>query len=193
LAKHQSAVRITYGVIGLTHCHGIRRRRTQDGRGLLVSCMCFRDELFLARPFTFGIGQPTQYSHPNGMTTVYTYDANSMLTTIEHKDGETVKKSFTYALDDVGNISTMTQDDGTVWDYDYDGRYRLITATRDNAAESPTISATYTYPYDDRDTLYSVASNFPSEGNVTYDYGGDQKRRERTAGATPCVNAFLST
>jgi YD repeat-containing protein len=61
---------------------------------------------------------------------------------------------------DVGNISTMTQDDGTVWDYDYDGRYRLTSAARDNAGESPTISATYTYAYDDGDNLLSKTEPF---------------------------------
>jgi RHS repeat-associated protein len=33
------------------------------------------------------------------------------------------------------------------------------------------------------DKLCSVASNFPDEGNVTYEYGGDGKRRTRTAGS----------
>lgn len=39
-------------------------------------------------------------------------------------------------------------------------------------------TATYAHRYGDR--LYSVTSNFPNEGNVTYDYGGDDKRRERS-------------
>jgi RHS repeat-associated protein len=43
-------------------------------------------------------------------------------------------------------------------------------------------TATYAYRYGSK--LYSVASNFPSEGNVTYNYGGDQKRRSRTAGGS---------
>src|SRR5690606_7289746 len=32
--------------------------------------------------------------------------------------------------------------------------------------------------------LYSVTSDFPGEGNVTYETGGDQKRRSRVAGAS---------
>jgi len=44
------------------------------------------------------------------------------------------------------------------------------------------VSASYAYRYGD--TLYSVTSYFPGESNVSYDYGGDQKRRERTAGGT---------
>ena len=50
------------------------------------------------------LGQPTQYSHPNGMTTVYSYDTRNSMTKIQHKDGAAVKESFTYALDDNGNI-----------------------------------------------------------------------------------------
>src|SRR5690606_13754640 len=41
-------------------------------------------------------------------------------------------------------------------------------------------SATYGYRYGSK--LYSVASSFPGEGSVTYNYGGDQKRRQRTVG-----------
>jgi RHS repeat-associated protein len=45
-------------------------------------------------------------------------------------------------------------------------------------AISGSYSATYAYRYGDK--LYSVASDFPGEGTVTYEYGGDQKRRERS-------------
>jgi len=44
------------------------------------------------------------------------------------------------------------------------------------------VSASYGWRYGDK--LYSVTSNFPGESSVTYDYGGDQKRRERTAAGT---------
>jgi RHS repeat-associated protein len=49
------------------------------------------------------------------------------------------------------------------------------------------VSASYAYRYGD--TLYSVTSNFPGESSVSYDYGGDQKRRERTtSGTTPLTD-----
>ena len=41
-------------------------------------------------------------------------------------------------------------------------------------------SATYSYRYGDK--LYNITSSIPGEGSVTYNYGGDGKRRERTAG-----------
>ena len=41
-----------------------------------------------------------------------------------------------------------------------------------------TYTATYAYRYGDK--LGSVTSDFPGEGTVTYEYGGDQKRRERS-------------
>ena len=45
-----------------------------------------------------------------------------------------------------------------------------------------TYSATYAYRYDDK--LCFVTSDFPDEGNVSYTYGSDGKRRSRTAGGT---------
>ncbi|MCF6283610.1 MAG: RHS repeat-associated core domain-containing protein [Candidatus Hydrogenedentes bacterium] len=41
-------------------------------------------------------------------------------------------------------------------------------------------SATYAYRYGGK--LYSVTSDFPGESNVTYETGGDEKRRSRVAG-----------
>ncbi|MBL7649170.1 MAG: hypothetical protein JNK74_23580 [Candidatus Hydrogenedentes bacterium] len=63
-----------------------------------------------------------------------------------------------------GVTTTMTYDD---W-----GRL----ATRDDG----THEATYAYRYGSK--LYSVASDFPGEGNVTYETGGDGKRRSRVTG-----------
>ena len=57
------------------------------------------------------LGQPTNITRTNGLTAAYSYDGRNALTKIEHKDGVTVKQSFTYALDDVGNITTTTHDD----------------------------------------------------------------------------------
>src|SRR5690606_11800329 len=44
-----------------------------------------------------------------------------------------------------------------------------------------THTATYAYRYGSK--LYSATSDFPGEGNVTYETGGDGKRRSRVAGA----------
>ncbi|GMV90599.1 MAG: hypothetical protein AMXMBFR82_03770 [Candidatus Hydrogenedentota bacterium] len=114
------------------------------------------------------IGQPTYYNIPNGMTTNYTYDTRNRLTAIEHKDGTTVLDGFTYALDDAGNIATTTHEDGSFWEYLYDGRYRLTSAVRSNANE--TIEANYAYTYDAGDNLLTKVEPFEddfNDGNYT--------------------------
>jgi len=58
-----------------------------------------------------------------------------------------VKQSLLYAIDDMGNITKTTQDDGLVWNYAYDNRYRLITAVRAEEATTPEIEAKYTYTH----------------------------------------------
>ncbi len=108
------------------------------------------------------------YNIPNGMTTNYSYDSRNRLTAIEHKDGANVLDGFTYALDDVGNITQTTHEDGSFWEYGYDGRYRLTSAVRSNANE--TIEATYAYTYDDGDNLLTKVEPFEddfNDGNYT--------------------------
>ena len=114
------------------------------------------------------LGQPTRYSHPNSMVTYYSYDARNRMTKIKH--GTTVKQSFTYDLDDVGNITTTTDNDGSLWEYEYDGRYRLTQAVRDNAS-TPTVTATYQYTYDDGDNLVTKVTPFVDDFNDG-DYDG---------------------
>ncbi len=62
----------------------------------------------------------------------------------------------------------------TTFAYDAWGR---MTAKSDG-----TYSAAYAYRYGNK--LASVTSDFPSEGNATYQYDGAGKRRQRTAGGT---------
>jgi len=195
------------------------------------------------------LGQATKIDLPNGMETCYGFDSGHRLSKIEHKDGTSVLKGWTYALTDGGDIATMSAQDGSKWAYEYDGRSRLTKAERydtdgtsllhrysytyddadnmltkavyDAGADSTTstvfaygdanlltsqsvggtttsfayddwgrmtsksdgtYSATYAYRYGDK--LYSITSDFPSEGNATYQYDGAGKRRQRTAGGT---------
>ncbi len=58
-----------------------------------------------------------------------------------------------------GNITQTTNEDGALWDYEYDGRYRLTKAVRKNAS-TPTITATYEYTYDDGDNLVTKVTPF---------------------------------
>ncbi len=67
------------------------------------------------------------------------------------------------------NIAQTTQADGSLWDYEYDGRYRLTKAVRDNAS-TPTITVTYEYTYDDGDNLVTKVTPFIDDfqdGNYT--------------------------
>ncbi len=49
------------------------------------------------------IGQTTQYTRPNGLDSVFSYDDGNGMTKIELKDDTTVKGSFAYGLADAGN------------------------------------------------------------------------------------------
>ena len=175
------------------------------------------------------------------MTTAYGYDGLNQLAFIDHKDGAAVAQSFDYTYDKVGNITSVTHEDGSTWDYLYDGRYRLTSAVRsggysetytydagDNmtsktvtaAGQAPVVTTfssgannellsmsdgttTTTFAYDDwgrqiakadgtyttdygyryGQMLHTVDNTDPGVDDVTYEYGGDGKRRSRTAGA----------
>ena len=73
------------------------------------------------------------------------------------------------------NVQITSTVNGVTTDMTYDESGRLT--ERDDG----THTATYAYRYGSK--LYSVASDFPGEGSVTYETGGDQKRRSRVAGA----------
>ena len=53
------------------------------------------------------IGQTTQYSHPNGLDSVFSYDGGNRMTKIELKDTSTVVESFLYALDKMACMGNM--------------------------------------------------------------------------------------
>jgi len=76
------------------------------------------------------LGQVTQVSIPNGMTTAYSYDGRNRMTKLEHKYGATVLDGYTYALDAAGEITRVTDQNSEYWDYAYDGRDRLTSAVR---------------------------------------------------------------
>jgi RHS repeat-associated protein len=65
---------------------------------------------------------------------------------------------------------------GTTTSFAYDAWGRMTSKS------DGTYSATYAYRYGDK--LASVMSDFPSEGNASYQYDGAGKRRQRTGGGT---------
>ena len=189
------------------------------------------------------LGQLNQYYLPNAMNTFYQFDTRNRLTKIWHLDGFTSLDTFTYALDNMSNITKTTNLDGGYWKYWYDLRYQLTKAERYNSADTLLKKFTYTYntagnmrtkvvddsttyvyaynkaneltkqtlsgtdtafaydawgrmtsktqgfysaayAYNYHDKLTGVTSNFPNEGNVTYEYGGDGKRHKRQDSST---------
>ena len=87
-------------------------------------------------------------------------------------DGRSTTQTFTYNNANEQLTSTVN---GVTTDMTYDEWGRL--ADRDDN----THTATYAYRYDGK--LYGFTSDFPGEGNVTYETGGDGKRRSRVAGS----------
>jgi RHS repeat-associated protein len=130
------------------------------------------------------LGQPTSLTIPNGMTTAYTYDNRNRLTKIEHKDVTTVKDSFTYALDDNGTVTKVTQQDDAYWEYEYDGRLRLTKGERYNPSD--TLLKRYTYTYDDGDSMTTKEVYTPSSGTVTttFSHNSANEMNTMTTGGT---------
>jgi RHS repeat-associated protein len=73
-------------------------------------------------------------------------------------------------------LTSMTDGSATI-NFTYDPWGRMV-----SKYQAQTYSASYGYRYGDK--LYSVTSTFPNEGAVTYQYGGDAKRRSRVQGTT---------
>ena len=53
------------------------------------------------------VGQTTQYSHPNALDSVFSYDGDNRMTKNELKDSTTVLESFLYALKDKGRRESL--------------------------------------------------------------------------------------
>ena len=146
-------------------------------------------------------GNITQIDHEDGSYWAYDYDGRDRLIEAERYDSTpTLLHRYAYTYDDGDNMltkavydpsgpttvtSTFTYNDAneqtnmndgtTSIDMTYDEWGRLV--EKDDGAHT----ATYAYRYGSK--LYSVTSDFPGEGNVTYESGGDGKRRSRIDGA----------
>jgi len=146
--------------------------------------------------------QITTITHDDGSYWSYEYDGRDRLTKAERYDNTpSLLHRFTYTYDDGDNLLTKavydaatTTTDSTTFGYNnaneqtsrlnggtavtqaYDAWGRLTSKS------DGTHSATYAYRYGSK--LYSITSDFPDEGNVTYETGADQKRRSRVAGVS---------
>jgi len=87
---------------------------------------------------------------------------------------DALSTTTTLAYDDANELTSMTVDNGTT-NFHYDAWGRMV------SKDLGSYDATYEYRYGNK--LYRVTSNtFPDEGDVSYKYSGDGKRRRRTAG-----------
>ena len=161
--------------------------------------------------WTYGMGGGaiTSITADDGSRWAYEHDANSRLTKAERYDinGTTLLHRYSYTYDDGDNLLTKAVYDagadsttstvfaygdanllasqsvgGTTVSFAYDDWGRMTSKS------DGTYSATYAYRYGDK--LYSVTSDFPSEGNATYQYDGAGKRRQKTAGGTTTKYRF---
>jgi len=155
--------------------------------------------------WTYGMdgGAITAITADDGAKWAYEHDANSRLTKAERydTDGTTLLHRYSYTYDDGDNLITKAVLDAvasvtTTTAFAYNDANELVTQAvggtttsfaydawgRMTSKSDGTYSATYAYRYGNK--LASVASDFPSEGNATYQYDGAGKRRQRTVGGT---------
>ncbi|MCF6283581.1 MAG: cysteine peptidase family C39 domain-containing protein [Candidatus Hydrogenedentes bacterium] len=163
----------------------------------------YKDSATVKQGFDYAFnsgGNITKITHEDSAYWAYEYDGRERITKAERYDSTpTLLRRYTYTYDDGDNLLTKaiydaiaTTTDTTTFAYNnaneqtsmvnggttqtmaYDAWGQLTSKTQG------AYSATYAYRYESK--LYSVTSNFPGEGNVTYETGGDQKRRSRVAG-----------
>jgi RHS repeat-associated protein len=105
----------------------------------------------------------------------YTYDAGDNMTTKEIYDG-TDTDTYVYAHTVANELTKETLNGSTDTDFAFDAWGRMT------SKDDGTYSASYYYNYGSK--LTKVASDYPNEGTVEYEYGADRKRRERDDGTT---------
>ncbi len=155
--------------------------------------------------WTYGMGGGaiTSITADDGSRWAYEHDANSRLTKAERYDTNdtTLLHRYSYTYDDGDNLITKAVLDAvasvtTTTAFAYNDANELVSQAvggtttsfaydawgRMTSKSDGTYSAAYAYRYGNK--LASVTSDFPSEGNATYQYDGAGKRRQKTAGGT---------
>jgi RHS repeat-associated protein len=186
-----------------SHPNGMTTAYTYDSRNRL-SKIEHKDGQTVTDSFDYDLddmGNITRTTQADSSYWLYEYDERYRLTKAERMTaGAELAKRYAYTYDDGDNLVTkavytpgsgtvtsaftcnsanemtaMAQG-GTTTNFAYDAWGRMTSKSQGG------YTATYAYRYGSK--LYSVSSSFPSEGNVTYNYGADQKRRSRTAGGS---------
>ncbi len=88
-------------------------------------------------------------------------------------NSDSLSTTTTYAYNNANELTSMTDHNGTT-SFTYDAWGRTVTKSRGSK------TATYAWRYGNK--LQGVTTDWFDEGDVSYLYGGDKKRRERTAG-----------
>ena len=143
-------------ITAITHEDGAHWEYDYDGRDRLTQAERYDATPALLHRFTY------TYDDGDNMLTKAVYDAGVP---------STVTTTFTY---NNANEQTVMSDGTTTTNMTYDEWGRLV--ERDDG----THTAAYAYRYGSK--LYEFTSDFPGEGNVIYETGGDGKRRSRVAG-----------
>ncbi len=146
-------------------------------------------------------GGISRITHEDGAFWDYENDGRGRLTQAERydTDGTTLLHRYSYTYDDGDNRLTKAVLDAvasvtTATAFAYNDANELVSQSvggvttsfaydawgRMTSKSDGTYSAAYAYRYGNK--LYSVTSDFPSEGNAAYQYDGAGKRRQRTAG-----------
>lgn len=113
-----------------------------------------------------------QMTHPNALTSMYTYKANGPVSGIEVKKGTASLQALTYGYDDVLNITSQTDNAGA-HSFGYDALNRLTSSTRATG-----LSESIGLP--DESFTYDRVGN--RETSATDSYGYDANHRLKTVG-----------
>jgi len=111
----------------------------------------------------------TQYYHPNGMNTYYSFDERNRMTKIWHNDGMSPQDTFTYALDTGGNTTKVTDIGGGYWKYWYDSWYQMTKAERRDSDQYHTLLKKFVYTYDKAWNLVTALVDDSSTYLLKYD------------------------
>ena len=90
--------------------------------------------------------RPLKFDNANNIETTLVYDVMGRLSSSTRASGTASAITTSYAYDDNGSVTSITDPSGTVYAYVYDDAHRLTTITDD-------LGNTITYTYDDADNI----------------------------------------
>ena len=142
-------------------------------------------------------GSQKKVTLPNGVTSEYTYDADSRLKTLANKKDATVIEQYSYDYDAAGNMTKKKDKKGdTAYEYDQLNRIQKVTEpgskvtsyTYDaagNRASETANGKTYQYTYDNRNRLTQVDATSDAVKKVfEYDNNGNQIKQKDVTKST---------